>query len=191
MPPAKKAAKKAATDPIGHDGKDLRRAFEHSSRVDILQRLLPPAATGPIATLISLACNQLEPGRNEAAAHLLRASEHLSFASLAPAGADDSPLAPELERAIHKQFQDLTRRADEQWQDRPEHTELVAAIYESSRISALRAFENAAWYRALEFARAAEALAQVDASGSDGRGPSRAPRQLERGKTSLKLVAPR
>src|SRR5579875_1902510 len=104
MPPAKKAAKKAARHPEDKSGRDLRRAFEHTSRVEILQRLLPPGSTDPIATLIACACRELDAGKNADAADLLRASEHLSFAALAVPDSDGAPLSDDLRRAIDQQF---------------------------------------------------------------------------------------
>src|SRR5579875_3019709 len=107
MPPAKKAAKKAARHPEDKSGKDLRRAFEHTSRVEILQRLLPPGSTDSIATLIACACRELDAGKNDEAADLLRAAEHLSFAALSIPAAQNAPLTSDLKRAIDQQFGEM------------------------------------------------------------------------------------
>jgi hypothetical protein len=99
MPPAKKAAKKAAKSFEEKSGKELRRAYEHTSRVEILQRLLPPGTADAIATLVAYACRELDGKKNREAADLLRASEHLSFAALALPGQANAPLSPELSKS--------------------------------------------------------------------------------------------
>jgi len=160
MPPAKKAAKKrphhSTHNP--HEGKDLRRAFEHTARVDILRRSLSPSAAEPISALVAMASEELASDRDQEAAELLRASEHLSFAALAAAPVE-APLAPELQHALEAQFQELRRKADEHWE--PKQRGLLASIYSSAREAAQRAFSRRAWHQALEFARAAEALSRV------------------------------
>lgn len=191
MPPAKKAAKKAVRPAEDKSGKDLRRAYEHTSRVEILRRLLPPGATDPIATLVACACRELDASKEREAADLLRASEHLSFAALALPAAENAPLTPELKAAIDRQFAEIGRRADDRWEEEVERPEVLAEIYRHTRLAAARAYEEGAWHQALEFVRAAEALAQVDGSESAAPERRKGPRALSRGNGKLKLVASR
>jgi len=170
MPPPKKAAKKAAKKAPrkhahqpehGKHPKDLRRAFEHMGRIDILERLHPSVGTGPTRILAGLAQNELREGRSKQAAELLRAAEHWTFATLASAYAEVSPVGPELTAAIAEQFEDLLRRAEEHWEEEPSSSEALKTIYETARKSAAQAHKSANYFQALEFARAAEALAHA------------------------------
>lgn len=160
MPPAKKAAKKRAhhTPHSPNQGKELRRAFEHTGRVDILRRSLSPSGAEAISALVAMASEELASDRHHEAAELLRASEHLSFAALAAAPVD-AQLAPELQRALEVQFEELRRKAEEHW--KPKQRTLLASIYTSACEAAQGAFNRRAWHQALEFARAAEALSHV------------------------------
>jgi hypothetical protein len=157
VPPPKKAAKKAA----GHhhdrhrQANDLRRAYEHMGRLEVLQKSLKSSSADAVDALTKLAQKEIEGGHNKDAADLLRASEHLSFA----VPADDSPRgglrSTELVQSISEHFDELTRRADEHWEDQERHSSILARLYQSSRKNAVKA---------LECARAAEALAHVKQS---------------------------
>jgi hypothetical protein len=174
MPPpkktAKKAAKKAAKKSAGHrygehhQANDMRRAYEHMGRLQVLGKLLKTSARDAVDALSELAHKQIEGGYNKDAADLLRASEHLSFAFLAE---DDSPVSAELEQSISEHFDELMRRADEHSEDQERHSSVLAGLYQSFRKSALKAFKDRAFHQALEFVRAAEALAHVKQNGPE------------------------
>jgi hypothetical protein len=171
MPPpkkaAKKSAKKAAKKSAGHhqdthhQANDLRRAYEHMGRLEILQRSLKSSTADTVAELTRLAQKAIVGGHNKDAADLLRASEHLSFAVLAGENPEAGRIPAELEQSITEHFDELLRRADEHWEDQERHSSTFAGLYQSSRKSALSAFKRGAYHQALEFARAAEALAHV------------------------------
>ena len=190
MPPPKKAVKKAvkksAKKAAGHhhdkhhQAKDLRRAYEHMGRLQVLESALTSSAADAVGVLARLAQHAVEGGNHKGAADLLRASEHLSFAALADKRPDTVRLAAELESSIEEQYVDLSRRADDHWEDNGQQSVLVTAIYERARNSAAKAFKNGAYHRALEFARAAEALAHVDQQDFE---------KLVTGKKSLKFKA--
>lgn len=187
MPPTKKApkkaAKKAAKKRAGHDydkhhqAKDLRRAYEHLGRVEVLRGNLESSSGDAIAELIKLAQQEIKDGHSKDAADLLRASEHLSFAFLAGDKAGVSRISAELQQSITEHFDELMRRADEHWEEK-QHSGNLVALYQSSRKSASKSFKNGAFHRALEFARAAEALAHVKQHG---------PLKLESGRNNLQL----
>jgi len=187
MPPPKKAAKKAAKKLAMHhadkhhdhekkphkdskkEGKDLRRAFEHMRRVAILQPTLQPSAADTVTTLATLARQQLASGNNKDAADLLRGSEHFSFAVSAGNDSDEVKgvkLSNGLVLAVREQFEELCERADEHWSEEEDRPDALTAIYQSARKSAAKAFKGGEYYQALEFVRAAEALAHVKMHGS-------------------------
>jgi hypothetical protein len=178
MPPPKKAAKKAAghRHDKRHEAKDLRRAYEHMGRVAVLRQTSNPSEQ--VAELTALAQQAIKDGHTKEAADLLRASEHLSFAVLAGEASGIVRVSAELKEAITEQFDDLTRKAQEHWQQQEEPSDIVAATYQSSRNSASKAFKANAFHQALEFARASEALAHVKQLG---------PLKLESGGTSPRL----
>ena len=178
---AKKAAKKAAGHHHDkhHHTNDLRRAFEHMGRLGVLRRTLDLSAAKAVDTLTDLAQSEINAGSNRNAADLLRASEHLSFATLADDGSVTNRVSTELRSSIQDHFNELTRKADEHWEEQHTHPGSVTTLYQSSRRNASRAFRNGAFYQALEFARAAEALAHVKET--DG------PHGLEAGRNSLLL----
>ena len=168
MPPkraAKKAAKKAANHGFQHD---LRRAYEHLGRVDILEGALAGAHFVQVSALATLAHQQLAAGHARDAANLLRAAEHICFAALAP---EDRPgaielVSAELKTAVAAELNDLIRRAEERWVAPESHEDeagdAIAAIYTTALNQALTEFARGAFRPALELARAAEALTHVD-----------------------------
>ena len=188
MPPPKKAAKKAAKKSAKkaaghhhdkhHQAKDLRRAYEHMGRVALLRANSKSSATDAVAELTALAQGAIKDGHTKDAADLLRASEHLSFAILAGEVPGIVRVSAELKESITEQFDELTRRADEQWEEEEEHSSILTGIYQSARNSATKMFKTRAYHQALEFARAAEALAHVKQHGS---------LKLESGRKNLQL----
>jgi hypothetical protein len=183
MPQLKKAAKKAAKKTAGHHhdrhhhANDLRRAYEHMGRVAVL-RQSPRSATDAVAELTSLAQRAIKDGHSKDAADLLRASEHLSFAVLAGEVSGIVRVSAELKESITEQLDELARRADEHREEDEEHSGILAEIYKGSRNSATKALKGHAYHQALEFARAAEALAHVK---------QHRPLKLERGYKNLQL----
>jgi hypothetical protein len=169
MPPPKKAAKKAPKKGVKHHhgkhGKDLRRAFEHLGRVEVLQRALKSPSKF-VDALATMAQQQLKKGEHKDAADLLRGAEHLLFASLVGEHSQGAPLSSDLQEAIVEQFHDLARKAEEHWADAEARPAMLSTIYKSSRKSADEAYANRAFHKALEFMRGAEALAHVDNLGA-------------------------
>ena len=184
MPPPKKAAKKAAKKSAAHHhdkdhhANDLRRAYEHMGRVAVLQRSSESFETDAVAELTALAQRAIKDRHSKDAADLLRASEHLSFAALADGASGIVRVSAELKDSIREQFDELTRRAEERLEEEEEHSSTLTAIYRSARNSATRALKARAYHQALEFARAAEALAHVKQPGS---------LKLESGRKNLQL----
>ena len=183
MPP-KKSAKKAAKKAAGHhhdkhhQAKDLRRAYEHMARVTVLRHSSKSSATDAVAEITALAQGAMKDGHTKDAADLLRASEHLSFAILAGEVSGIVRVSAKLKESITEQFDELTRRADEHWEEEEEHSSILTGIYQSVRNSATKTFKTRAYHQALEFARAAEALAHVKQHGS---------LKLESGRKNLQL----
>lgn len=160
---AKKAAKKSAKDhgTKHHEGKDLRRAYEHLGRLSVLEKLLTASVAGQVGLMTELAQSSLRQGEDKTAADLLRAGEHLGFGTLA-SQAKESRLSDELVSAINAEYEHLVDKAAEHWQkhegNRPSEIE---AVYDAMLDSANSAFQKGVYRRALEFARGAEALAHV------------------------------
>lgn len=168
--PAKKAAKKTAKKTAKklahrHAAHDLRRAYEHLGRVDILEGALAGTHFRFVSALADLAQQRLAQGHERDAADLLRAAEHICFAALAPV---DRPTAVplvsiELRAAIADEVNHLLRRSQEHWikaDDEAPHP-TIASIYTAAVDQARVAFSSAAYRPALELARAAEALAHI------------------------------
>jgi hypothetical protein len=159
---AKKHAKKAAKhEGKRHEGKDLRRAYEHLGRLSTLEATLTAATLQHIRTLTELAQTSLTAGEHKSAADLLRAGEHLAFGSVAPT-VKASRLSDELEETINAEYEHLTDKAEEHWEKHDgKRPAAVAEVYEAMVEAADAAFRKGAYRRALEFARGAEALAHV------------------------------
>ncbi len=163
---AKKAAKKKANKSTPHHpSHDLRRAYEHLGRVDILEGALAGVHYRHVSALAKLAEQQLSVGHERDAADLLRAAEHICFAALAPEERSGTvPLvSTELKAAVAAELIHLTRRAEEQWSGAVEGEphETIATIYVAALDQAHLNFNSGAYRPALELARAAEALARV------------------------------
>jgi hypothetical protein len=180
MPPHKKAPKKKAEKAEDHHHKkhheadDLRRAYEHMGRVKALRTSLKSSAAEAVDALAALAQAEMESGHNKEAADILRAAEHLSFATLGVDSPSDGDVSVLLEQAITERFDELARKADEHWEENGQQSRVLTAIYKSSRKSAVRAFKESAYDQALEFARAAEALTRVDHKDGQSRLESKA-----------------
>lgn len=165
---AKKAAKKMARKAHHHvPSEDLRRAYEHLGRVDILEGALAGVHFVQVSALATLAQQQLAAGYPRDAANLLRAAEHICFAALAP---EDRPSAvplvsADLRSAISSELNDLTQRAEDHWRDSEseenEAHETITAIYTAALDQSSLAFARGAYRPALELARAAEALSHI------------------------------
>ena len=166
---AKKSAKKSVKDhgkKHHHEGKDLRRAYEHLGRLGALEKLLPAAMKGHINVLTDFAQKSLLEDEAKSAADLLRAGEHLGFGSLA-SQAKESRLSEELVAALNAEYEHLVDKAEEHWDKREgERPVAVEPVYESMVEAAAAAFAKGAYRRALEFARGAEALAHVRGGGA-------------------------
>lgn len=178
MPPPKKAAKSAAKkapkkaahhphpDHKGHHhGKDLRRVYEHLGRVQILHAGLEALEAADVMALAELAQRIVRKGgESKDAADLMRAAEHLAFAALAGQSLKGVAVSGELESAIAKHFNELSDRADEHWEKDEKRPDALTTIYQSCRKKAQKSFKSGAYHQALEFIRAAEALAHVKGS---------------------------
>lgn len=162
---ANNSAKKAAKRLAPHPANELRRAYEYLGRIEILEGALAGSPFVDVTALVNLAQQQLEAGNPGNAAALLEAAEHLCFAALAPNHnfSKESPLSPDLRRAITIEFEGLMRRAEEHWQDKEEQTDRRAIEELSSRTldRARGAFTLGLFRTALEFARAVEVLSQI------------------------------
>lgn len=167
MPPkkaAKKVAKKAAKKSATPQGNDLRRAYEHLHRVNILHGGLPEQALAHIDTLTRLAQSSLAAGEDKSGADLLRAAEHLAFGSLATQAGDPS-VAANLAGAAHDEYSGLLARGAAHWAERDGSSPRgTATIYKYMLTEAKAAIRAGALHRGLEFARGAEALSHVKAT---------------------------
>ena len=183
MPPAKKAAKKISgkhADPKHHESKDLRRAYEHLGRVEILQKT-SGRTHEDVSTLAGLAQKELKAGHAKDAADLLRAAEHLSFADLGETSSTGQAVSSMLEEAVRSEFAHLIEKADDHWgheDEKNRHPE-VKTLYRSSLKAAQKALQQGSYRQALELARGAEALAHVKKHG---------PGELTAGKDHPKLA---
>lgn len=166
MPPPKKAALNAASRHTAHDDaeKDLRRAYEHLGRVEILHRTLDRTmnqqATETIAVLTDLAQHELAAGHRKDAADLLRAAEHLCFGGLHSAEAERES-TPRLVDAVTREFHQKLGKAEEHWSKQRAHDEAIETVYLATADRAQQAFDQGAFRKSLELARAADALAHV------------------------------
>jgi hypothetical protein len=156
---AKKAVKKAAKKSAKHHaGHDLRRAYEHLGRLEVLQGGLPGTVVTDINILTQMARASLHAGDTKSAADLLRSCEHLGFAALAHSGRE-TQIGEDLQEAIDSEYEHLVERAVERWDEPDEEPgAAITTIYEKTFAAAEAAYNKGAFRRALELARAAEAL---------------------------------
>lgn len=153
MSAPKKAPAKSA--PKHDEGKDLRRAREHQSRVEALHSAVGKDAAD-IDTLTKLAEQELSGAHYKDAADLFRAAEHLSFGFLVsskPAAHPDEKLA----QSSKAEFDGKLDKAEEHW----EENDALTGIYNKALADAKQAFDEGAHFKALELVRAAESLAHV------------------------------
>ena len=139
-------------------GKDLRRAFEHLGRVQSLSSI-KSSEPGAIPTLLELAQALIDAGNAESAADILRAAEHLAFAGLASTSSSRPKLTPDLEEAIRREFR---KRAEKTEDHEPSRASALGRLALETLKQAQAAFTAKSFHAALEFARAAEALADID-----------------------------
>ena len=161
MPSPKNAAGKHA--PHEDAAKDMRRAYEHLGRVEVLHAattLTKASASGAVTSLTTLAQQELTAGHIKEAAELLRAAEHLSFGALR-AGKRESSIDPRLAEAITKEFDHKLEKAEERWAEQERHHAVVEQVYVAAKEGAWKSYERGAFRQALELARGAEALAHV------------------------------
>jgi hypothetical protein len=172
--PAKKVAKKtpkktARRSPHQLPSQDLRRAYEHLGRIDILEGAIAGVHFVQVSALATLAQQQLAAGHTRDAADLLRAAEHICFAALAPEDRQGGVqmVSSDLKAAISAELNQLRQRAEDRWHDSESEEdqahETIAAIYSAALDQAELAFGRGAYRPALELARAAEALSHIDA----------------------------
>lgn len=150
-------------EPRHHQGKDLRRSYEHLGRIKILERALQPANSRDIHSLVSLAEQELATGHRKEAADLLRAAEHFTFAALADTESKSSSMSPELIDIVTEEVAHLSRKASTHWDEyeKAERHSFTSALFRRSLESAASAFKAGLYRQALELARGAEALAHV------------------------------
>ncbi len=166
--PAKKAAKKVASKaakkaPHHHPSRDLRRAYEHLGRIEILEGALVGSAYVEVSSLANLAEQQLVSGHAKNAADLLRAAEHISFAALAPheSSTGTPRVSAELKAAIAGEIDHLRQRAEDHWAEGDDDRRVLEGLYSRTLKQARMAYARGMYRPALELARAAEALAHV------------------------------
>jgi peptidoglycan/xylan/chitin deacetylase (PgdA/CDA1 family) len=163
MPP-KKVAKKAAKKAAKHPSQDIRRAYEHLGRVDILEGALAGTHFVHVSALANLAQQSLAAGYARDAADLLRAAEHICFAALAPEdrAGPVAVVSASLRAAIATELHHLLQHAEDHWsQSESTPSETLTAIYTAAHEMAQAAFKKNAFRPALELARAAEALSHI------------------------------
>ena len=160
MPP-KKAVKKSARhhDDKHHHAKDLRRAYEHLGRVEILRHILSGQGED-VATLVDLAQRELGNDGSKDVADLLRAAEHLGFAAILSGLPGKTEVSGGLMAAIGEEFDRLEAKAREHWESEPPNPAIVK-IYEETLRKAVVARGQGSHREALELVRGAEALAHV------------------------------
>ncbi len=143
---AKKAAKKGAKkaphhhhEGPRHEGKDLRRAYEHLGRLTALESVLSSSVTAQIRMLTELAESALHADDAKSAADLLRAGEHLAFGSLA-SKAKARKLSETLEATLNAEYEHLVDKAAEHWERHAEERPAgIEAVYESMVAAGVRA----------------------------------------------------
>lgn len=162
---AKKAGKKAAKKAARHGGaQDLRRAYEHLHRVSLMHEQVGSEARRQIDLLSRYAETALGTQEFEPAADLLRAAEHICFGSIASTSRERK-LNDNLARAAREEYEHLTERANKHWKNHEESADLeLRRIFSAALEAAEDAFHAGAMYRALEYARAADALAELEPS---------------------------
>lgn len=160
----KKAPKKVAKKSPGHHDphRDARRAFEHLGRVLAIASLTQ-SESATLSDLTRCADLAFRGQHYKTSADLLRAAEHLSFASLNNENSEH--VAEHLKAAIKAELDNLLLRAEDH---APRHLspDSIRAVRDRMTESARTAFSRGSYRAALEYARGAEALAHIhDADG--------------------------
>ena len=176
---AKKAAKKVPAKHAGRAAKDVRRAYEHMGRVQLLVTLLEPEQGKPVQTLGKHAEQSMQAGDVKSSADLLRAAEHYAFGTIALDAAPDESLSETTLTAVREEYEHLRARAAEHGEI-SEAPRSVAAIAKRMSKGAAAAMKSKLYRAALELARGAEALAHVKASDERNLGAGSAAKRLER-----------
>jgi hypothetical protein len=152
----KKAVKKAKSG--GKPENDARRTFEHLGRVQALAPLTA-SESETILLLMNLADESYRARQYKESADLLRAAEHLSFATL-HAGSTET-VSPDLQTTLTEEVEHLVERmtehASKHRASKPLQ-QLRARFHRESKA----AFARGSYRAALELARGAEALAHVE-----------------------------
>ena len=170
--PAKHAPKKhdAKHEPHGKEGKggkDLRRAYEHLARVQVLltHRSAEPKLRTAAEHLASLVTEDLRGDHvaPKLVAELARAAEHIAFAGFVAHDEKKLPWSARIEAALDDEYRKLSKEAElsKKAKHGGERGEAVRTLHESvaSAAEAARAVRN--YTKAMECARAAEALASA------------------------------
>jgi hypothetical protein len=162
---AKKVAKKAGKKGAKSAGHHLRRGYEHLHRLRIMAGTLEDDAMAEVRTLSLFAQAALLAQDDKVAADLLRAAEHIAFAWLAPQTADAS-ISPVLAEALKDEYEHLGDRAAAEWEQQDiQPARAISAIFSGARRQAKAAWRLGAYHRALEFIRAADAIAHAAPGG--------------------------
>jgi hypothetical protein len=110
-------------------------------RSAVLRQYSRSSTADAVPELATLAQRAIDRHGKEAA-HLLRGSEHRSFAVLAGEVSGGRPISAELKQFITEHFDVLTRRADEHWGEEEQHSGMLAGIYQYSLNGAVKAFRT-------------------------------------------------
>ena len=146
---------RASAEGTKHEARQLQRVYEHLGRVESLERMAP-SPNASARTLVALAREQMQAGRVKDAAELLRAAEHFCFAALA-AATDDATVAAPVEAAVRAEWARLVEKAE----PREDGGRGWRALQARALEEAGHALAEGGYHRALELARAAEALGHV------------------------------
>ena len=174
---AKKAAKKSPAKGAGKPGKDLRRAYEHMGRVQVLVTLLDTQQGKDVHTLVKHAERSLRAGDARSSADLLRGAEHLAFGTIALDAAPDETLSEPVLTTVQEEYEHLRERAalGREGADAPR---AVAAIAGRMGKSAAAAMKRKLYRAAMEMARGADALAQVKGGRDELPGKGTTPKRI-------------
>ena len=156
------APKKATKRDVGKRGphrqaNDAMRTFEHLGRVQALHGLINSESEA-LSLLMNLADDAFRATQYKESADLLRAAEHLSFATL-HAGFTEVA-TPGLRDTIAEEVERLVEQATEHG---PKHSpEPLQRLHARFRRDAEAALRRGSYRAALEFGRGADALSHVD-----------------------------
>lgn len=156
---AGKAAKKAAKKESKSPGRDMRRGYEHLYRVHALAGSLEGDTLEQVQTLAQYAQAAARASRLKSAADLMRAAEHLAFAALGTSAPDES-VAKEVRDELKEELEHLLDRAADDW-ELQDPSRALRKIYKRARSAAKDAWKQKTYGRALEFARAADAVSHA------------------------------